>query len=55
MHTSHTKHTVLDLFNVCSNDAPLNYTGLHAPSNYSGQESENNLEVYDSQIPVTLK
>ena len=25
--TSHTKHTVLDLFNVCSNHAPLNYSG----------------------------
>ena len=35
MHTSHTKHNVLDLFNVCSN---------HAPFNYSGQESKNNLQ-----------
>ena len=32
--TSHTKHTVLDLFNICSN---------HAPQNYTGQESKNNL------------
>ena len=33
--TSHAKHTVLDLFHVCSN---------HAPSNYIGQESINNLQ-----------
>ena len=35
----------LDLFNVSS---------THAPLNYSGQESKINL-VYDSDIPVTLK
>ena len=34
IHNSHTKHTVLDLFNVCSN---------HALINSSGQESKNNL------------
>ena len=33
--TSLSKHTVLDLLNVCSNYAPLNY---------SGQESKNNLQ-----------
>ena len=32
---SHTKLAVLDLFNVCSN---------HAPFNYSGQESKHNLQ-----------
>ena len=36
IHTSHTKHTVLDLFDMFSN---------HAPLNYSGQESENNLQL----------
>ena len=35
IHTSHTKHTVLDLFNVCSNRAPLNL-GRH--------DYENNLK-----------
>ena len=35
IHTSYTKHTVLDLSNVRSN---------HAPLNYSGQESEKNLQ-----------
>ena len=35
IHTSHTKHTVLELFDMCSN---------HAPLNYSGQESKNNLQ-----------
>ena len=34
-HTSYTKHTVLDLFNVCSN---------HAPLNYGGQDSKNSLQ-----------
>ena len=33
--TNHTKHTVFSLFNMCSN---------HAPLNYSGQESTNNLQ-----------
>ena len=35
IHTNHTKQTVLDLCNVCSN---------HAPLNDSGQESVNNLQ-----------
>ena len=35
IHTTHTKHTVLDLFHVCSN---------HEPSNNCGQESKNNLQ-----------
>ena len=33
--TSHTKQTVLDLYSVCSDSAPLNY---------SGKESKNNLQ-----------
>ena len=44
-HISHTKHTLLDLFNVCSN---------HTPLNYSGQESKNNLQ-FIILTPVTLK
>ena len=35
VHTSCTKHTVLDLSNVCRN---------HGPLHYSGQESQNNLQ-----------
>ena len=35
IYTSQTRHTVLDLFEVCSN---------HAPLNYSGQEFQNNLQ-----------
>ena len=34
-HISNPKHTVLDLFTVCSN---------HAPLNYIGQETKNNLQ-----------
>ena len=45
IHISDTKYTVLDLFNVWSN---------HAPLNYSGQESEQ-FAVYDSDTPATLK
>ena len=42
IHTSHTKQTVLDLFVVCSN---------HAPLHYSAQESKNNLQF---MIPTYL-
>ena len=50
IHTSNTKHTVLDLFNVCSNQAPLNY---------NGQESENSMQFMilntcDHEIRSTL-
>ena len=34
-HISHIKHTVLYLFNVCSNHAPLNYTGQESTNNCS--------------------
>ena len=34
IHISHKNHTVLDLFHMCSN---------HAPLNYSEQEPKNNL------------
>ena len=37
---------MLDLFIVCSNYAPLDY---------SGSESKNKFVVFDSDIPVTLK
>ena len=43
---TYTKHTVLDLFKVCSN-----YTNL----NYSGQKSRKQLAVYDSDTLVILK
>ena len=46
MHTSHAKHTVLDLFNVYSNNVQFNH---------SGQESRKQFAVYDSYIHVTLK
>ena len=39
------KHTVPDLFNMCSN---------HAPLNYSAQESKQ-FAAYDSDIPGNLK
>ena len=42
MHTSHAKHAVLDLFNVLSN---------HAPLNYNEQESKHNLQF----MILTLK
>ena len=35
-HNSHTKHTVVDVFTVSNN---------HAPLNYSGQVSKSNLQV----------
>ena len=37
---------VLERFNVCSN---------HALLKYSGYKSKNNLQLHDSDIPVTLK
>ena len=46
IHTSHTKHAVLDLFNMSTN---------HATFNYSGQESKYKYAAYESDIPVTLK
>ena len=45
-HQSHTKHTVLDFFDVCSSISCLNY---------SGRESKKQFAVYDSDTPVTLK
>ena len=42
MHTSHTKHTVLDPFNALF-------------FNYSEQKSTKHFAIYDSDIPVTLK
>ena len=47
MHTSHTEHTVLDIFNVCNN---------HTMFNYIEQESKQQFAVDGgSDTPVTLK
>ena len=45
IHTSHTKHTVLDL-NECSNNASLNY---------NGQESNHNLQFEDAFFPSLVR
>ena len=52
IHNGHKMHTVLDLFSVCSYDAPLNYSGQETKSTWMRTQNFQ-LKLFD--IGVTLK